>query len=121
MILRVWAMYTRSRLILGVLLILFSVEISSTIVAVAFYSDSRNVSAVTIQILDVSFCALQPASFAWPKVAFILQITHGGAMCILAVVQFMKQSLETYRVTKQWQLNRYMNLLVRQGILYFFA
>lgn len=26
-----------------------------------------------------------------------------------------------YRVTKQWQINRYMNILVKQGILYFFV
>ena len=42
-------------------------------------------------------------------------------MCIFAITQFVRQLLETYRVTKQWQLNRYMTLLVRQGVLYFFA
>ena len=43
MVLRVWAIHTRSRLILGALLILFSLEIVSTIVATAFYSDPSNV------------------------------------------------------------------------------
>ena len=28
-------------------------------------------------------------------------------MCIFAITQFVRQLLETYRVTKQWQLNRY--------------
>ena len=53
------------------------------------------------------------------EVAIVLQITHGTAMCMLALFQFVRQSYQMYRVTKQWQLNRYMNLLVGQGILYF--
>ena len=55
------------------------------------------------------------------EVAGILQITHGAVVCILGVIQFMMQSLQMYRVTRQWQPNRYMVLLVREGILYFFA
>ncbi|KAG8219165.1 hypothetical protein J3R82DRAFT_4934 [Butyriboletus roseoflavus] len=46
-------------------------------------------------------------------------MTHAAAMCILAIAQFVRQLLQMYRVTKGWQLNRYMNLLVQQGILYF--
>ena len=46
MILRIWVMYSRSRLVLSALLVLFSLEIVSTIVAVAFYSDSSNVLGV---------------------------------------------------------------------------
>ena len=42
MILRVWAMYNRSRLILGTLLVLFSLEIISIIIAAAIYSDPKN-------------------------------------------------------------------------------
>ena len=77
-------------------------------------------TVVTIQILDFSFCAIQLTSL-WPKMAFILQITHGATMCILVVTQFVRQSLQMYHVAKQWQLNQYMTLLVRQGILYFFV
>ncbi|KAF8548549.1 hypothetical protein OG21DRAFT_749256 [Imleria badia] len=53
--------------------------------------------------------------------AAMIQITHGAAMCNLTIVQFGRQSLQMYRLTKQWQPNRYLILLVRQGILYFFA
>ncbi|KAI9570973.1 hypothetical protein HD554DRAFT_288472 [Boletus coccyginus] len=42
-------------------------------------------------------------------------------MLFLVIFQFVQQSLQMYSVTKQWQINRYMNLLVKQGILYFFA
>jgi len=119
MILRVWAMYNRSRLMLGALLVLFSLEIILVIVPAAFISDPKNVSAATIQILDFSYCVVGFTPVIWTQVAAILQITHGTVMCMLAFVQFVRQSLQMYRVTKQWQLDRYMNLLVRQGILYF--
>ena len=42
-------------------------------------------------------------------------------MCILAIVQFLRQLLQMYRMTKQWQINHYMSLLVKQGILYYLA
>ena len=75
--------------------------------------------AATIQILDFSFCVVGSTSLIWTKVATILQITHGAAMCMLALVRFVRQSLQMYPATKQWQINRYMGLLVREGILYF--
>ena len=46
MMLRVWAMYNRSKLILGTLLALFFVEIISTILALAINSDPKNVSGM---------------------------------------------------------------------------
>jgi hypothetical protein len=42
MILHVWAMYNRSRLILGTLLTLFSAEMISTILAITIDSIPRN-------------------------------------------------------------------------------
>lgn len=57
----------------------------------------------------------------WTNVAVILQITQSTAVCVLAIAQFARQSVEMYRLTKRWQLNRYMSLLVKQGILSFLA
>ncbi|KAF8552029.1 hypothetical protein OG21DRAFT_1486496 [Imleria badia] len=120
MILRVWAMYHRSRLILGTLLTLFSMEIIAIILAVVMGISPRNTSVVIIQTLDYPSCVVLPTP-VWLNEATILRITHGAAMGMLAIIQFVRQSLQMYRVTNQWQLNRYMNLLVKQGILYFFA
>jgi hypothetical protein len=75
--------------------------------------------AATTQILDFSVCVVGPTSQIWTKLATYVQIMHATAVCILALVQFVRQSLQMYRVTKQWQINRYMGLLVREGILYF--
>ncbi|KAI9566851.1 hypothetical protein HD554DRAFT_2272914 [Boletus coccyginus] len=121
MILRVWAMYSRSRLILVTLLALFSLEITAFVVVAAVQSDPQNLSAHTIQILDFSFCMVDPTSFMWVKVNSVIQMMNGAAVCILAIAQFVKQSLQMYRVTRRWELNRYMGLLVKQGIFYFLA
>ncbi|KAI9566856.1 hypothetical protein HD554DRAFT_2174021 [Boletus coccyginus] len=90
MILRVWAMYNRSRLILVALLALFSLEVTAFMAAAAVHSVPRN-------------------------------MVNGTAVCLFAVAQFVKESLQMYRGTRRWQLNQYVNLLVKQGILYFFA
>ncbi|KAG9315361.1 hypothetical protein JVU11DRAFT_4507 [Chiua virens] len=121
MILRVWAMYNQSKPILGFLLILFSLEILSLIVAAVVYAHPQNMPVVTLQILEYKYCAVQLKPRIWNRLTDILQIVFAAALCVLAVVQFVKQSLQMYRLTKQWQINRYMNLLVRQGVTYFFA
>ncbi|KAG9316930.1 hypothetical protein JVU11DRAFT_3011 [Chiua virens] len=121
MILRVWAMYDRSRLILHLLLALFFVEIVSVVVAAAVYSDPRNVIGVIIQVLDYSFCSVQFTPLIWGEVTSILQITFSVVLCVLAIVQFVRRSLQMYDATKRWQLNRYINLLIKEGIVYFFA
>ncbi|KAF8554013.1 hypothetical protein OG21DRAFT_1497329 [Imleria badia] len=81
------------------------------------------VTAATFQILDFSYCIVSPTPRLWTTVITVpsLQITHSAAVCMLAIVQFVRQSLQIYYATKQWQLNRYMSLLVQQGILYFLA
>lgn len=70
--------------------------------------------------MDDSFCLVISTPVGTNE-ATIFQITHGAAMCLLAIIRFVRQSLQMYRATKQWQPNRYMSLLVTQGIFYFFA
>ena len=43
----------------------------------------------------------------------------GAMLLILAVAQTLKQSVSMYKATKQWQPNRYMGRLVKDGVLYF--
>ncbi|KAI9566860.1 hypothetical protein HD554DRAFT_2113247 [Boletus coccyginus] len=121
MILRVWAMYHQSGLVFAILFTFFLLEITSFIVATAVQSDPRNLTAATIQILDFSFCVVDPTSFIWAKVTNSVEMVHGGMVCIFAIARFVKQSLQMYHETGRWQLNQYMNLLVKQGILYFFV
>lgn len=48
MILRVWAMYSRSRPVLAILLVLFCLEILSTIIGVVIYSNPKHLSCMWI-------------------------------------------------------------------------
>ena len=78
---------------------------------------------VIAQVPGFSFCVLQLelGSAIWPEVLGAIQITLGALMTLLVAIQFIKQSLQMYRVTKQFELNRYMNLLAREGMFYFLA
>ncbi|KAG9315358.1 hypothetical protein JVU11DRAFT_4503 [Chiua virens] len=120
MILRIWAMYHRSRLILVVLIALYVIEMTSAVIASGFYSKARVGAVTTIVILEYSLCVVgvEPT---WGQVTNVMQIAFAVALCLLAIIQFVKQSLQMYRITKQWQPNLYMKLLVKQGVLYFFA
>ena len=46
---------------------------------------------------------------------FILSIT----LFILVVAQFLRGAFQMYRATRKWEFNRYVSLLVRDGLLYF--
>ena len=73
------------------------------------------------QVLDFSFCVLQNGFPIWPEAVTAIQITLGGLMCLLVAIQFIRQSLEMYKVTKRFELSRYMNLLAKEGMFYFLA
>ncbi|KAF8442242.1 hypothetical protein L210DRAFT_3644387 [Boletus edulis BED1] len=121
MILRLWAIYNRSRIIIHVLLALFSLEIIPILLSAAIYSDPSNLTVASIQRQDFSNCQVVPKSLIWAGVTTVVQVTHGAVMCMLAIAQFVWQSIQMYQVTKQWQLNRYMRLFIKQGIIYFSA
>jgi len=106
MILRLWAMYNRSKIILGIVLTSYLGEIVvSTIASIIYSMPYRNI-IVTVNSL---------------KAADLFQLVHAGVMCALLMIQFTIRSVEMYRATKQWRLGRFVNLLVVEGMTYFFA
>ena len=82
---------------------------------------SPNYIAYTAQVLDFSFCVQQNTSPIWSLLVNSAQITLGALICLLVVIQFIKEALQMYNATKHFHLNRYMNLLVREGMIYFLA
>ncbi|KAG9312081.1 hypothetical protein JVU11DRAFT_7364 [Chiua virens] len=48
---------------------------------------------------------------------YYAQILFSVMLCMLAIIQ----SIQMYRLTKQWELNQYINILVKQGVIYFLA
>ncbi|KAF8442247.1 hypothetical protein L210DRAFT_1054374 [Boletus edulis BED1] len=119
MLLRVWAMYDRSRLILCALIPLYILEIISIVVPTAFYTISTTIPVTGSQTL---ICIQEFSNNpSLTPVGIASQALNGIAMCVFVIVRFVRQSLQLYRTTKRLQFNRYMTLLVRQGILYFFV
>ena len=137
MILRIWAMYNRSKVVLSTLLAFLFLQMVCILVVAIMYTNQRNITVTSFpppSSSDIaaptvwpsvfsmfSFCVVQPNTLIWTKVAGIVQSILSGTMCILAIIQSMRESFQMYRVTKQWQLNRYMRVMTEQGILYFFA
>ncbi|KAF8552119.1 hypothetical protein OG21DRAFT_174615 [Imleria badia] len=124
MILRVYAMWNLSRTILWVLLFIYVLQIVTTVVFVGIYNNPDTYFSVTIvRVLDFSYCntsfvnvpPMHNIYIATPRFAL------GATLVILAVFRSLKQSLEIYKATRSWQLNRYMRQLVKDGILYFLA
>ena len=63
----------------------------------------------------------QYGSPIWPNIIDAVQIILGVFMGLLVIIRFIKESVQMYRATKRFQLNQYMNLLVREGMIYFLA
>ena len=79
---------------------------------------------LTVQVVDFSFCTSQPGSplAIWAEVAIdLVRSIIGALMCLLVSIQFITQSLQMYRVTKRFELSRYLNLLTKEGMFYFLA
>ncbi|KAF8126736.1 hypothetical protein EV363DRAFT_562203 [Boletus edulis] len=122
LILRVYAMWNRSRTILSILLFIYVPQNIISVVLGGIYNNPNTYLSVTlVQFLDFSFCkdlfidtpATLPVYRATPRLVL------SAALVILAVFQTLKQSFEMYKATKQWQPNQYMQKLVGDGILYF--
>ena len=74
-----------------------------------------------VRVVDFSFC-----NASWINAPSLLHVygdiprfVLGTTLLVLAVIQTLKQSVEMYKATKQWQPNRYMQQLMRDGIIYF--
>ncbi|KAF8139871.1 hypothetical protein EV363DRAFT_1152121 [Boletus edulis] len=124
MILRVYAMWNRSRTVLSTLLFLLVTQTIVTVVLNGIYNNPNTHVSVTMgQVLDFSFCisSFINTPVTLPVYRAVPQLVLSAALVILAVSQTLKQSFEMYKATKKWQPNRYMQKLVRDGILYFFV
>ncbi|KAI9456196.1 hypothetical protein HD554DRAFT_2078122 [Boletus coccyginus] len=126
MILRVYTMWNQSRTILRVLLFIYLVQTILSVLYAGIYINPNTYLSVTItQIPDLSnpsFCT--PFLNVPPNLTVYFMIPRfvlSVVLLVLALAQTLKQSVEMYKATEQWQPNRYMQLLVRDGIIYFFT
>ncbi|KAF8415056.1 hypothetical protein L210DRAFT_3588165 [Boletus edulis BED1] len=121
MILRVYAMYNRSKIILSVLLVMYLTEVVILFVGGGFYSDPNYDKASISQIPDIAVCSIVLTTQTWNIAAATIQCILGTVLCILAVAQLMRNSVQMYQATRVWQLNRYIRILTRDGLFYFLA
>ena len=79
-------------------------------------------TVTTPQVLDMSFC--NPEYNTTSKIGkykLAPRLTLAALMFVLVVARFCMDSFQEYRETRQWKTNEYINLLVREGVLYFFV
>lgn len=74
----------------------------------------------TAEVLEFSFCVSKAISAPiWAQALDYVQIVLGALMCLLVAMRFFKEALQMYNATRQFHVNRYMKLLVREGVIYF--
>jgi len=121
MILRVYALWSHNKVILGILLFIYIPQIFvSFIWEIVYYSPGNTLEVSVGQVLNFKFCnyasTLTTPSATWRALPrFVL----GAVMLILAVIPTLKYSINMYRVTKTWQSNRSIKLLLKEGAVYF--
>ena len=81
-----------------------------------------NYTAATVQVLRFSFCTqLETTLPISSDTIDFVQISLGALMCLLVVIQCAREALQMYKARRNFRMNRYMNLLVREGMIYFLA
>lgn len=73
----------------------------------------------TTQVLGSLTCVWERMFLILDDLQTIAQFALGVWMCLLVVIQFAKESVQTYNVTRRWRLNHYQTLLIWEGLIYF--
>ena len=77
---------------------------------------------IIAQALNYSVCELQIIVPFWVALfQTSAQVILGALMCLLAVIRCIRESLQMYRVTKRFEISRYLSLLARDGMVNFLA
>ncbi|KAF8552127.1 hypothetical protein OG21DRAFT_176184 [Imleria badia] len=122
MILRVYAMWNRSKRIIFFLLCIYVPQIIIDLVfAGVYYNPNTRLSVTVIPVANLTICNASLTDSP-PLVNFydgmprlVLSIT----LFILVVIQTLRQSIQMYKATKDWQPNQFILQLMGDGILYF--
>jgi len=124
MILRVYAMYNQSKVVLSVLLVFYVSTIILYFASAGYYNNpSTYLTMDVVQLLDMSFC--EP-TYSYPSTKtglglykVIPRLGLAGLLLLLVVSRVGWDVYQGYRATRRWRVNRYLNLLAKEGILYF--
>ena len=76
---------------------------------------------VDVQFLNFSYCLPQTFSAIYPEIIDITQVVLGTLMCLFIGFRLIRESIQVYKRRKRIQLNHYVELFTREGILYYIA
>lgn len=135
---RIYAMYSQSRLMLGVLLVLFvAVMALQLVIGIKYYgphsgltsaydfacqspADSGEILVTHFYLLNTNFCldALGPSPMFF-IFASIPSAIFDALLVVLATNRLVKHSIEMNEAIGRWRLNHCMKIIVRDSVLYF--
>ncbi|KAF9233812.1 hypothetical protein BU15DRAFT_79735 [Melanogaster broomeanus] len=120
-VLRVYAMYNRSRIVLGILLLIYIPTQIIELVLVGIINNPKTYMSITdVEVVNMESCTNSYNGGTELIISLrVFSTVINGVLCSFAVVQCIRYSLEMHKVLGKWQLNRYMKLLVQESILYF--
>ncbi|KIJ07007.1 hypothetical protein PAXINDRAFT_103148 [Paxillus involutus ATCC 200175] len=123
MILRVYAMYRRSKILLAILLAIYiPTTVLCTVATIMYSHPNVTLTVTTTEAAVFNFCiATYDTTSLFGTYTVIPRLVLGVILCTLAVAKFVRQSLDMHKAIKQWQPNRYLELLTRESVLYFIA
>ncbi|KAF9230574.1 hypothetical protein BU15DRAFT_69079 [Melanogaster broomeanus] len=123
LILRVYAMYNRSRIVLGIILLVYIPTVAVQFALIVMFNNFKTHLSVTeVEEMNLKFCvtsysdATELSIYIW-----IARAVNSAVLCLFAVAQFIRHALEMHKVLGKWQSNRYMRFLVQESILYFIS
>jgi len=127
MILRVFAMWTQSKWIFYSLLFIYVPEAIVSLIFTGIYNNpntylSALFSPVSIvQVVDFSICksSTNKSISLIHLYVSIPRLILGVILFILALIPALKDAVGMYKATKQWQSNKYLKQLMKDGIFYF--
>jgi hypothetical protein len=122
MILRVYAMWNRSKRIIFFLLCIYVPQIIIDLVfAGVYYNPNTRLSVTVIPVANLTVCNASLTDSP-PLVNLydgMPRLVLSIMLFILVVIQTLRQSIQMYKATKDWQPNRFILQLTGDGILYF--
>jgi len=105
------------------LLLFYTVRVGFQLVVLGIFDNSDIDATVgTSQVLSYSVCtALYSAIGPYTDYLETLLVLFDALLLTLAFVPLLKQSIAMYKVTgRRWEPNRYMSMIVKEGLAYFF-
>ncbi|KAH7920549.1 hypothetical protein BV22DRAFT_793383 [Leucogyrophana mollusca] len=124
MVLRVFAMYNQSKVILGVLLLFFVPTVVATIVIIVklLNISSAKSYVIAFNLLGTNYCAEVSPSTRADSLLFIYltipRVCFDVLLVVLAVGRLVKDAVDN-RMLGKWQPNVYLRMLARDSIMYF--